>query len=178
MKKTLKIVMLALLACTMLACGEKKIKQEDLEKTELSVSNDNGNLNKEAVPAAIEQFCTFVKQSPDDPTAPDWLFKAMQFATKAGDTDKAIELTDQLVKDYPTYRNAPTALVMLASEVYDSQLHDLDKARTTYERVIREYPGSDWAESAAKLIEFLGMTPEEIMNQIILSQKEEAEEKP
>lgn len=172
MKKTLKIMMFALLACTMLACGEKKITEEDLKKTELSLTDNEGNLKQEAVPAAVQQFCKFVKQNPQAPSAPDWLFKAMQFAMKSGDAEKAVELTEQLVKDYPTYRNSPTALVMLASEVYDGQLHDLDKARATYERVIRDYPDSEWAKSAEKLIEYLGLTPEEIMSKIILSNME------
>lgn len=175
MKKTLRIMMLALLAFGVLACGEKKITQDDLKKVESTLSDESGNFNMEAVPAAVEQFCKFVKQNPDDPSAPEWLFKAMQFEMKAGNSGKAINLCDKLLNDYPDYPNNPAALVMLASEVYESQLKDLDKARTTYEKVISDYPDSDWAKSAEKLIEYLGLTPEEIMDRI-MSQAEEVVE--
>lgn len=175
MKKTLRIMVLALLAFGIFACGEKKITEDDLKKVESTLSDESGKLNEEAVPTAVEKFCKFVDQNPDNPSAPDWLFKAMQFEIKVGASDKAIELCDKLLNDYPDYRNNPAALVMLANEVYDSQLHDLDKARATYEKVISDYPDSNWVESAEKLIEYLGLTPEEIMTRIMISGMEEVE---
>ena len=176
MKNTLKLMSVALLACVMLACGgnEKKITQEDLKAAESTLSDERGMLNKEAVPAVVEQYCEFVKQNPKDPQAPEWLFKAMQVEVRVGETDKAIELTNKLAKDYPEYENVPVALVMLASDVYNDQLHDLDQARATYERVVKDYPDSEWAKTAAQLIEFLGMTPEEMLSKI-RPQSEEAE---
>ena len=173
MKNTLKLMLFALLAFGMMACGEKKLTQEDLKKAEQTLMDSNGNLNKEAVPAVVDKFCTFVKQNPDDASAPDWLFKALQIEVKAGESEKAIALCDQLVKDYPTSGTIPAALMLTASEVYDSQLHDLDKARAMYEKVINDYPDSEWAESAEKMIEYLGLTPDEIMAKFALSIMEE-----
>ena len=69
----------------------------------------------------------------------------------------------------------PAALMLTASDVYDSQLHDLDNARAMYEKVISDYPDSEWAESAEKMIEFLGLTPDEIMAKFALSIMEEEE---
>ena len=175
MKRFLNLMMLAVLAFGMMACGEKKLTQDDLKKAELTLMNEEGSLNMEAVPVAVEQFCKFVEQNPNDEAAPQWLFKALQVEIKAGASEKAIELCDKLVKDYPTFENNPAALVMTASEVYDSQLHDLDKARATYQKVINDYPNSDWAKNAEKMIEFVGMTPEEILSKIVMSQMEEVE---
>ena len=175
MKKTLKLMMLALLAFGMMACGEKKLTQDDLKKAELTLTDNDGNLNMEAAPAVVEQFCKFVEQNPDDASAPGWLFKALQIEIKAAVSEKAIELCNKLVGDYPTYENNPAALVMTASEVYDSQLHDMDQARATYEKVISDYPDSDWAKTAEKMIEYLGMTPEEILTKIMMSNMEEEE---
>lgn len=173
MKKVFQIVMLAVLAFGMMACGEKKLTQDDLKKAELTLADEQGNLNKEAVPAVVEQFCKFVEQNPDDATAPEWLFKALQLEIKAEESEKAIEICNKLVENYPDYENNPAALVMTASEVYDSQLHDLDKARATYEKVINDYPSTDWANNAEKMIEFLGLTPEEILSKIVVSNMEE-----
>lgn len=175
MKKVFQIVMLAVLAFGMMACGEKKLTQDDLKKAESTLVDEQGNLNKEAVPAVVEKFCKFVEQNPDDATAPQWLFKALQIEIKTEESEKAIEICNKLVEKYPDYENTPAALVMTASEVYDSQLHDLDNARATYERVISEYPGSDWAKNAEMMIEYLGLTPEEILSKIVMSNMEEEE---
>ena len=165
----MKWMSIVALACVMLACGgnEKKLTSDDLKATESSLSDERGILNKEAVPAAVEQYCAFVKQNPKDPQAPEWLFKAMQIEVRTGETDKAIELANQLANDYPDYKNVPVALVMLASEVYNDQLHDLDKARATYERVISNYPDTQWAADAKILVEMLGMTEEEMLERIV-----------
>ncbi len=72
-------------------------------------------------------------------------------------------MVDQLVTDYPKYENTPVALFMLASFVYDEQLHDLDKARETYQRIIDEYPDTPFAADASIAITQLGMTPEELV---------------
>ena len=175
MKRFLNLMMLAMLAFGMMACGEKKLTQDDLKKAELTLMNEDGSLNVEAVPAAVEQFCKFVEQNPKDASAPQWLFKALQIEIKAGASEKAIELCDKLVNDYPTFESNPAALVMTASEVYDSQLHDLDKAKATYQKVITDYPDSEWAKNAEKMIEYLGMTPEEILSKIMMSKMEEVE---
>jgi outer membrane protein assembly factor BamD (BamD/ComL family) len=172
MKKVFQIVMLAVLAFGMMACGEKKLTQDDLKKAESTLVDEQGNLNKEAVPAVVEKFCKFVEQNPDDATAPQWLFKALQIEIKTEESEKAIEICNKLVEEYPDYEYTPAALVMTASEVYDSQMHDIDKARATYEKVISDYPDSDWAKNAEKMIEFLGLTPEEILSKIVLSNME------
>jgi len=178
MKKTIKMVAFALMAVGMLACGgnEKKITEEDLKATERILSDERGVLNEEAVPGAVEQYCAFVKQSPNDPQAPEWLFKAMQVEVRVGASDEAIKLTEQLVKDYPEYVNTPVALFMLATNVYDGQLHNLDKARVTFERVINDYPDTQWASDAKVMIQMLGMTEEEMLDKIIPASEAEATE--
>ena len=165
-------MMLALLAFGMMACGEKKLTQEDLKKAELTLADEQGNLNKEAAPAVVEKFCKFVEQNPDDASSPIWLFKALQIEIKAEEPEKAIELCNKLLEDYPTFEHNPAALMMTASDVYDGQLHDLDQARATYEKVISDYPDSDWAKNAEKMIEYLGLTPEEILARIMMSNME------
>ena len=57
--------------------------------------------------------------------------------------------------------------------VYDEQYDDLDKARETYERVLRDYPDSDIIESVKASIKYLGWTPEEIFADIAMSQIED-----
>ena len=195
MKKSLKLIVVVMLAFVMLACGgngnkdvqsenkeqkeqkeQKEITSEDLKKVETSLTDERGALNKEAAQAAVEQYCKFLEQNPDDKTAPEWLFKAMQLEVSLGESDKAINLTDKLVKDYPEYENVPVALFMLATNVYDAQLHDLGKAHATFERVIKDYPDTQWASDAKVMIGMLGMTEDEMLAKIRPEIENEEEE--
>ena len=185
MKRTLKFMIVAMLALGMWACGgngknaqneQEKITLEDLKKTEASLWDERGILDVEAAPAAVEQYCKFVEQNPDDKTASDWLFKAFQIALKLEKYAQADELGDKLMKDYPQFEQIPCLMFLMAREVYDKGCHDLDKASSMYQRIISEYPESDWAGNAEEMNEkYLGKTDEEIMSQIMMSQMEEVE---
>ena len=163
MKRFLNLMLVATMAFTLLACGEKKLTQDDLKKAETALFNEDMTANPEAAPVAIKQFCEFAKQNPDDPSAPDWLFKALEIAVGQNDAAKSEEICQQLMDKYPTYEKTPFGMFMLASFVYHDQMNDLDKARALLERIVSDYPESEITPSAEASIGFLGMTPEEII---------------
>ena len=145
-------MLVATMAFAMLACGEKKLTQDDLKKAEAALFNEDMTANPEAAPVAI-----------DDPSAPDWLFKALEIAVGQNDAAKSEEICQQLMDKYPTYEKTPFGMFMLASFVYHDQMNDLDKARALLERIVSDYPESEITPSAEASIGFLGMTPEEII---------------
>lgn len=165
MKKTFRLMLVALLAFGLFACGEKKFTEDDLRQAEKAMFNDDMTANPEAAAVAVEKFCKFAKQNPDDPKAPDWLFKALEVSVGQKDAAKSEEICQQLVNDYPTFDKTPIAMFMMASMVYDDQLKDLDKARAMFERIIADYPESEIRPSAEAMMNYLGMTPEEILKQ-------------
>ena len=172
MKKTLKLMLVALLAFGMFACGEKAMTEDDLKKAEATLFNEDMTTNLENAPKVVEKFCKYAEQHPDDANTPEWLFKALEISIKTKNTEKSIEIGNKLMKDYPDYEKTPAAMFILASFVYDDQLKDIDKARELYEKIISNYPESELVPSAEKSIEYLGLTPEEIMSLIQMSQME------
>ena len=109
--------------------------------------------------------------------SPEALFNAIGEAAGASqDPQRTIKMVDQLVTDYPDYENNPVALFMLASFVYDEQMHDLDKARETYQRIIDEYPDTPFAADAAIAITQVGMTPEELVRMFEEQNQENSED--
>ena len=50
MKKTFQMMMFALLAFGMLACGEKKLTQEDLRAAEATLFNEDQSINEAEAP--------------------------------------------------------------------------------------------------------------------------------
>ena len=175
MKNTLKLMLFSLLAVGMMACGEKKLTQEDLKAAEATLFNEDQTINEVVAPEVAEKFCKFVKQNPDDPTAPPWLYHAMELNIAVKNVDQSIELCNKLLEQYPESKWAPTSLLMIGNYIYDNQLNDTAQAHKCYQRLIDEYPDSELVDDARKSIEYLGLTPDEIMARIMMSQMEEVE---
>lgn len=172
MKKHLRIMVFALLAFGMFACGgnEKKLTQEDVLAAQATLFNANKTLNKEEAPKVAELYCKFVKQNPDDTTAVKWLYHAMEVNVMMKDADKSIKLCDQLLEQYPQSKWAPMSLLLVGSYVYEDMLNDTAQAHAAYQKLIDNYPESILVNDAQKSIEFLGLSQDERMYRIISSQ--------
>lgn len=141
-----------------------KVTENDVKKAEQALFNEDQTTNQEAVANAIETFNKFAKQNPDDPKAPEYLFKALEISINTKqDPVQSILFCENLVEKYPEFDKNPVALFMLASFVYDDQLNDLDMTRDTYQRIVDNYPDSPFARDAAISIQQLGMSPEELI---------------
>lgn len=172
MKKTLKLMLVALLAMGMYACGEKKLTYQDMKKAEATLFDEEGYLDTLQAPKVAEKYLKFVKQNPDDTTASLWLYHAMELNVMLKNTEKSMELCDQLVEKYPDSKWTPRGLYLLGSFIYEEELKDLDNAREVYERIIRDYPESEIIESVKSSIKYLGWTPDEIFADMAMSQFE------
>ena len=171
MKKTLKMMVFALLALGMLACGgnAKKITVEELKEAQAVLFSENGTLNEKEAPKVAEKYCRYVKQNPGDTAAVKWLFHAMEINMMLKDSKKSIEIGNQLLEQFPKSKWAPQTLLTLGSFVYNDQLKDTAQAHVMFQRLIDEYPDSDLVDDAQKSIEYLGLSPEEIMSLIMMS---------
>lgn len=173
MKQSLKLIVFALLAFGMMACGEKKVTYDDLKAAEATLFNEDNSINMETAPQVAEKYYQFVKQNPNDSIAPRYLYNAMEINVLMKNADKSIELGDKLMADYPQSPWAPMSLFLLASYVYNDQLNDTAQAHVTFQRLIDTYPDHELVDDAQKSIEYLGLTPEEIMAKIMMSQMDE-----
>ena len=117
MKKTLKLMLFALLAFCMTACGEKQLTLDDMREAQDSLFNEDQSMNLEVAPDVAEKYCRFVKQNPDDPNSPALLFHAIEIHVVLQNTDKCIEIGDQLLEQYPESSWAPRTLFCLANYV-------------------------------------------------------------
>ena len=174
MKKTLKLMAIALLTLGLFSCGEnqKKITLEEVREAQSVLFNENGTMNEEEAPKVAEKYCRFAKQNPGDTAVVKWLFHAMEINVMLKDSKKSIEIGNQLLEQYPQSKWAPQTLLTLGSFVYNDQLNDTAQAHVMFQRLIDEYPESGLVEDAKKSIEYLGLSPEEIMSILMTSQME------
>ena len=178
MRNTMKLMLAVLMAFAMVACGEKKLTQEDLKAAEATLFNEDQTMNMEVAAGVAEKYCQFVKESPDDPTAPTWLFHAMEINVRLQDVEKSVALCNQLVDQYPDSQWSPRAWLLLGSYVYEDQLNDTALAHAAYQRIIDDYPNDDLVNDARVLIKCLGLSDDEKLAMILMSQMpvEESEE--
>lgn len=159
------ILFFAVLLLAVVGCNRNaKTTQNEVKEAEAALFNGDMTANVEAVPDAIATFSKYVEDNPEAADAPEVLFKAVEIAINTKQSAQtSIDLVNKLVADYPEYDKNPVALFMMATFVYDEQLHDLDKARETYQRIVDQYPGNPFARDAEIAITQLGMTPEELI---------------
>ena len=160
-----KSVLLFAILLLLVGCNRAvKTSENDVKKAEEALFNQDMTTNFDAVPNAIETFSKYAEENPDADNALEYLFKAFEVSVNTKqDAQQSIGLCNRLVNTYPKFDKNPVALFMLATFVYDEQLHDLDKARDAYQQVIDNYPESPFARDAEISITQLGMTPEELI---------------
>lgn len=178
MKTNMKIVVFALLAFGMFACGGngKKLTLEDVLAAQATLFNADHTMNRNEAPKVAKTYCQYVKQNPNDTTVVKWLYHAMEINVMMKDADKSIELCDQLLEQYPQSKWAPMSLLLVGSFVYEDMLNDTAQAHAAYQKLIDDYPESALVNDAQKSIEYLGLTQEERMSRIITSQMDVEDE--
>jgi tetratricopeptide (TPR) repeat protein len=79
----------------------------------------------------------------------------LRMATEASDPQDRIDYYRALLRMYPKYERADEAQFMIGF-MYSEELHDFDKARPEYQKVINTYPDSDIRNSAQYMLEHMG----------------------
>ena len=98
MKKTFRMMVVAMLALAMFACGnkEQKLTQDDLRAAQATLFNEDRSVNEAVAPEVAEKYCKFVEQNPEDSTAAQWLYHAMEINVLLKDAEKSAAICDQL----------------------------------------------------------------------------------
>lgn len=123
---------------------------------------------QELIGGLIESYRIFSETYPDKPQSPEYLFKAANYTeTYAQDSPGAIELYRQFREQYPEHDKAGDALFNIGW-IYNNSFKDIENARKAYTAFIAEYPDHKQVESAKFEIEHLGMSEDEIFEQLDL----------
>ncbi|MBQ1668161.1 MAG: tetratricopeptide repeat protein [Prevotella sp.] len=178
MKRILKMMVFVMLALGLFACdgNGKKLTVEDMREAQASLFNADNTMNRNEAPKVAKLYCQYVKQNPGDTAVVKWLYHAMEINVMMNDADKSIELCDQLLEQYPQSKWAPMSLLLVGSFVYEDMLNDTAQAHAAYQKLIDNYPESVLVDDAQKSIEYLGLSQEERMSRIMMSQMDEDEE--
>lgn len=170
MKKIVRFLIVAVV--TIVACNTKDkskdksiytAKIDSIERVLYSTAATEP-INVKNGELAVNAYANFAEAFPTDSMAPDYLFKAAEVASSIRLTQPAINYFDKLLKQYPNHKKAPIAL-FLKGFIYENDLHELGKANTIYNEVIKLYPKSKFAADAQACINNLGKSPEDLIKE-------------
>ncbi|MDX2174648.1 MAG: tetratricopeptide repeat protein [Bacteroidota bacterium] len=125
------------------------------------------DVNPDLANKAIKAFTNFAYYCHSDSMSPVYLIKTAQVARSINNTPQAKIVLDKCIADYPNFKNRPAALFLLA-QVYDEPgaLNSETEAQKIYQKIIDEYPKSDWAKSAKGALTFIGKSDAQIMEEL------------
>lgn len=168
-------MLIALMNIAIVACNsEKSAKTEAPVEEKKALTNTIGNFEKQLVgqvtldrnvaDSVVSSQVKFAEQFPNDPAAPNYLFRAGDVSQSIGEYAKAIELWETVRKKYPSFNQNADALFKIAF-CFDEDLRDKINAKKTYEQFLQEYPRHPLAEQVNKLIPLLDRDPEEVVKE-------------
>ena len=102
--------------------------------------------------------------APKAEETPGLLYKGGEIARLIGMFERALDLYEWVEEKYPNYPNASKALFMRAFTL-EEDLKRTEDARALYQLFLQKYPQDDFADDAQILLDNLGKTEEEILQQ-------------
>ncbi len=135
--------------------------QQRIKVMEDSLS-DKAVFDRRRVMELRDVYVAYTQRFPLDSLAPEMLRKAASTTGDLGEHEKAIAMWDRLIKDYPNWSRTPDAYYFRAFEI-ENGLGQKGEAKTAYEEFIAKYPDNQFADDAAKMIEYMQYTDEELI---------------
>lgn len=121
---------------------------------------------------AIGHYEQVVENHPDDPLAENALFRIAELHNNGTRRfQDAIATYRRFFSTYPESAQAPVSLFMIAF-LYNNELHDLNNASIAYREFLSRYPNHELSPSAQGELEYLGKSPEQIIEQQVTLLKE------
>jgi outer membrane protein assembly factor BamD (BamD/ComL family) len=173
--KSIRMFAAAMLAALlMVSCSSSPKKlQVEIKTLEDSLFADATKMiDREMAQDLIDKYIEFADAFPNDPEAPATLFKAGDMAMNLNMPQKAIDIFDRIMTNYPDYEKTPQCL-FLKGYVYENDFRDLPRAKEIYEEFLQKYPDDEFADDAAISIQNLGKSPEELIREFEERNKEE-----
>jgi outer membrane protein assembly factor BamD (BamD/ComL family) len=158
----------AFTSCT----SEQQKLSSKIESEEKGLINDTTKiLDPSKAQLVIQDYLKYVEQFPQDTMSANYLFRAADVSVGLKDYNRSVELLDKLMKDFPTHRQFSKALFLQAF-IYETNLRDVEKAKTKYREFITKFPNSPMTEGAKATLSQLeqGLSDEEMVKMFMQKQ--------
>ncbi len=155
------------------ASKEQLLGRIDTLEQEVDSISSQGKLPEKKMRKLVSAYKDFAEQYEKDSLAPYHLFQAGNVARSLKEPQKAINIYQRILKDYPDFKKEPTVRFLLAF-VYDQDLKKKKKARELYNVVIDSFPDHKLAEDARQYLKVMDLSDEELMKRFEKQQQKDS----
>lgn len=161
-----KIALLTLAAIVMVACGPSRQERIDqIENFEDSIFETAIAADPDVADQLTDLYVAFADKYPGDTLSPQYLLKAADMQSNVLHTERAVELFDRIIADYPDFSEVPMCYFLKGNALeLNSQI---DEAKAAYEEFLAKYPDHYMAEQTRIMLPRIGMSPEEMLADIL-----------
>jgi|GEM_PF-4668838 len=157
------ILILSSCSKTMDTSEIQKLNAELQSPVEASLSPEAQQRRQAIVNELLLKIAAFLKNAPDHIEAGDWAFRQGELTfSELQDTRKAATLLEAVSRNYPGTEAGAKAL-FLSAFLHNNELGNVTLAQNLYSKFIREYPEHPFVKDAKLEIQYIGKTPEEIL---------------
>lgn len=156
-----KILVLAFIAMVLASCNNNDPAKR-IVKLEEQVFATDGAIVHEVASDLVSAYCDFADANPDDAMSPEYLFKAVDVSMNLNEPQRTISIIDRMIVDYPDYPRTQAAL-FVKGFIFETKYNNLEMAKKIYEQYLEQYPDGEFADDCKASIEFLGLSPEELV---------------
>lgn len=173
MKKTLVILMgVAMLA----ACGHKMSREEMMKEIEdheyaLDISYLDVDSADSVIAEMVDLYRQFYRQFPTDSLAPVYMQRTADMCITAGRNDEAVAVLDSIIALYPDFADLAGCWFLKGYAYQNAE--QFDSARTAYTYFVDTYPDHYLAKDTRTTLQYLELSPEEMLAQILAGATDE-----
>ena len=169
-----RLLLALLLFAVLTSCKQKKDDERQQRADEISeakadfyASIDGQYIDYGKARYLNDKYDSFVKLYPKDTLAPEFLMEqALLCGSFLGESKKAVDLYLKIVNEYRKSDQVPFAL-FAAADLFKNKLQDTENAQKLYMELIEKYPQNPWAKEAEILLQYIGLTDEEMLEEIL-----------
>ncbi|MGK9475836.1 tetratricopeptide repeat protein [Melioribacter sp. OK-6-Me] len=162
-------IIIILFSAFIIACSSESDTEMFSKAVELVKKNDYHG--------AINQYKKLLDEHSDSKLAPKALLEIAKIYqmnlinenNKIESLKNAVIYYKRLSTEYPDTPEAQKAL-FIAGYIEANELNDTSSARKTYEEFLKRYPDSEMATSVKLELEYLGVSPDKLLEQRLKSQ--------
>ncbi|HOV11392.1 MAG TPA: tetratricopeptide repeat protein [Bacteroidales bacterium] len=161
-----------LIGVLLIGCGQSKEKMlSDITEKEKPFFSNPPVTDTVKINEMVALYTRFADKFSNDSLAPVYLYRAASLQMNSGKNEEAIASLEKIIKDHSDFSKLPETYFLKAF-IYDNNIKNLKKAREAYLDFIQKFPDNELADDAQISINNLGKTPEQIINEIQVKQKQ------
>jgi len=143
---------------------DKSALMENISSAEGDLYDNYTSLTKNGskAEAVLKAYDEFISAEPDDPSTPNYMFKAAEIERTLKRYKEAINRYEQISEKYTTFEKAPHSLFLMGF-TYEEDLKDPQKAKAIYEKFLQKYPKHELSDDVAFSLKHIGESADDII---------------